>query len=154
MLDSPSAKRARIFISYKHKVEPDQSVVDQVVQTLEPHHTIFIDKKIPLGLDWGKWIRERIGESDFVVAFLTAQSVVSEMVLPEIKLAHELAKTRGRPRIIPVRSFEKGRQVSVETTRMASQAFRNPMLKTASQPPAMAISALPPRTIQKAWPMA
>jgi hypothetical protein len=35
----------RVFISYRHDVEPDQSVVDQVVRALEPHHTIFIDKK-------------------------------------------------------------------------------------------------------------
>ena len=58
------------------------------------------------------------------------------------------------PRIIPVRSFEKGRQVSGETTRIASHALRNPMLKTASLPPVMAISATPLRTIQNAWPMA
>jgi len=46
MFDPPPAVRARIFISYKHKVEPDQSVVDQVVRALEPHHAMFIDKKI------------------------------------------------------------------------------------------------------------
>jgi hypothetical protein len=104
MFAPPSAKRARIFISYKHKVEPDQSVVDRVVQTLEPHHTIFIDKKILPGLEWGKWIQDRISESDFLIVFLTAQSVGSEMVRAEIQLAHELAqKQDGRPRIFPVR---------------------------------------------------
>jgi len=104
MVDPPSAKRARIFISYKHKVEPDQSVVDNVVQTLEPHHTVFIDKKILPSLEWGKWIQDRISESDFLIVFLTAQSVGSEMVRAEIQLAYELAqKQGGRPRIIPVR---------------------------------------------------
>ena len=58
------------------------------------------------------------------------------------------------PRIMPLRSFENGRQVSGETTRMASQAFRMPKLKGASLPPVMARSVWPLRTIQKAWPMA
>jgi TIR domain len=68
----------RVFISYKHKVEPDQSVVDQVVEALEPHHTVFIDKKTLPGLEWGKWIQERIAESDLPIVFLTAPSARSE----------------------------------------------------------------------------
>jgi len=47
MFDPPPTKRARFFISYTHKVEPDQSVVDQVVRAPEPHHAVFIDKKNP-----------------------------------------------------------------------------------------------------------
>lgn len=58
------------------------------------------------------------------------------------------------PRIKPRRSFENGRQVSGDTTRMASHAFRNPRLKTASLPPVMAMLAAALRTIQKACPMA
>src|SRR5262245_35362890 len=104
MFDPLPAERARVFISYKHKVEPDQSVVDQVVRALEPHHTVFIDKKILPGLEWGKWIHDRISESDFLIVFLTAQSMESDMVRAEIQLAHELSqKEDGRTRIIPVR---------------------------------------------------
>jgi hypothetical protein len=58
------------------------------------------------------------------------------------------------PRIMPWRSRENGRQVSGETTRMASQAFRMPKLNGASLPPANARSTMPERTIQNAWPMA
>jgi hypothetical protein len=46
MFDPSPTERARVFISYKHQIEPDQSVVDQVVLAPEPHHTVFIDKKI------------------------------------------------------------------------------------------------------------
>jgi hypothetical protein len=46
MLDSLPTEQARVFIGYKHKVEPDQSVADQVVRALEPHHPLFIDNKI------------------------------------------------------------------------------------------------------------
>jgi len=54
------------------------------------------------------------------------------------------------PRIMPRRSLEKGRQVSGETTRMASHAFRIPKLNGASLPPVMARSAAPVRTIHNA----
>jgi hypothetical protein len=47
MFDSLLTGRERAFISYRHKVESDQSIVDQVVVALEPHHTAFIGKKIP-----------------------------------------------------------------------------------------------------------
>src|SRR5947209_14363102 len=58
------------------------------------------------------------------------------------------------PRIKPLRSFEKGRQVSEDTTRIASHAFSSPMLNGASLPPVMAASTWPLRTIQNACPMA
>src|ERR1017187_8784677 len=45
------------------------------------------------------------------------------------------------PRIMPWRSLENGRQVSGETTRMASQALRMPQLKGASLPPVIASGA-------------
>jgi hypothetical protein len=46
MFDPSPTERARVFISYKHQVGPDRSVVDQVALSLGPHHTVFIDKKI------------------------------------------------------------------------------------------------------------
>ena len=58
------------------------------------------------------------------------------------------------PRTMPVRSLENGRQVSGETTRSASHAFKMPKLNGASLPPVMARGAAPERTIQNAWPMA
>src|SRR5437764_5540372 len=55
---------------------------------------------------------------------------------------------------MPRRSFENGRQVSGDTTRIASQAFKMPRLNGASLPPVSARSVIPLRTIQYAWPMA
>jgi len=51
MFDPSSTKLARVFIGYIRKVETDQSVVDLVVRALEPHHTVFIDKKILRALE-------------------------------------------------------------------------------------------------------
>jgi hypothetical protein len=46
MFDPQPTGRERVFISYKNKVGPDQSIANQVVLALKPHHTAFIDKKI------------------------------------------------------------------------------------------------------------
>lgn len=105
MADSFSAPLpARIFISYKRDVEPDRTIVKQVVAALSRQHVVFIDQQIPLGVEWGKWIQARISESDFLITFLTTESVRSEMVVDEIRLAHERGATNdGRPKILPIR---------------------------------------------------
>jgi hypothetical protein len=46
MIDPSPTERARVFISYKCQIEPDQSVVDRAAGALEPHYPVFIDKKI------------------------------------------------------------------------------------------------------------
>jgi hypothetical protein len=55
---------------------------------------------------------------------------------------------------IPLRSFEKGRQVSGDMMRMASQPFMALKVMLASVPPVTAQVTLPLRTIWNAWPMA
>ena len=56
---------------------------------------------------WGrlgpKRIEEALEQSDFLITFLSAESVHSEMVLGEIETAHRLMRTSGRPVILPVR---------------------------------------------------
>ena len=102
MVAPPSAEQARVFISYKHKVEPDQSVFDQVVRALEQHHTVFIGKKLLPCLEWGKWIHARICKSDFLIVFGAAQSIESDRATAEIQSAHEAAqKEDERPRNPP-----------------------------------------------------
>ena len=54
------------------------------------------------------------------------------------------------PRISPERSAEKGRQVSLLMTRIASHAFRLPRKSGASLPPVIAMGASPERTMRKA----
>jgi serine/threonine protein kinase len=97
-------QRARIFISYKRNVEPDQSVVQQIYQTLSSQHEVFIDQTMLVGTPWVERIMKELQESDFLIALLSAQAVQSEMLQHEIATAHDLAKRRnGCPRILPVR---------------------------------------------------
>jgi pSer/pThr/pTyr-binding forkhead associated (FHA) protein len=109
IIDPPPGKtakipRARIFISYKRNLDPDQAVAQQVYQALQSQHDVFIDQNMAVGTPWVERIMKELHESDFLIALLSAHAVQSEMLQHEIATAHELAKRQNdRPRILPVR---------------------------------------------------
>ena len=100
--DTDRAK-ARIFISYKRAVEPDERVALEVYHALAAAHDVFIDRSIEIGDPWGKEIAQRIGDADFFIVFLSADSVASDMVRGEIEKAYQRAKAESSPKILPVR---------------------------------------------------
>jgi hypothetical protein len=94
----------RIFISYKRDVEPDEPVALQVFQALSEKHEVFIDKKMLVGTHWAERIEAELSQADYLIVFLSSQSIYSEMVEAEIKMAHEFAQMQGgHPVILPVR---------------------------------------------------
>jgi hypothetical protein len=94
----------RVFISYKRNVDPDESVALQVFQALAKQHQVFIDQTMLVGTRWAERIEAEIRQADFLITFLSAQSVHSEMVEAEIRMAHNLAQLQGgKPAILPVR---------------------------------------------------
>nr|WP_211173032.1 AAA-like domain-containing protein [Brasilonema bromeliae] len=99
-----TTSKQRIFISYKRNVEPDESVATQVYQELSQQHNVFIDQIILIGKRWAECIETELRNADFLIVFLSEQSVNSEMVQWEISLAVELAQRQGgKPVILPVR---------------------------------------------------
>ncbi len=99
-----TTSRQRIFISYKRNVEPDEPVAIQVYQELSQQHNVFIDQRILVGKRWAECIETELRSTDFLIVFLSEQSVNSEMVQWEISLAVELAQSQGgKPVILPVR---------------------------------------------------
>ena len=97
-------RTARIFLSYKRNVEPDQSLASEVVASLtEAGHSVFIDQRLSIGQAWAEEIETQVRRSDYLIVFLTAESSRSEMVRGEIELARHHAATNGSPRILPVR---------------------------------------------------
>jgi AAA-like domain/TIR domain len=99
-----TSARARIFISYKRDVEPDQGVALEIFRSLSQQHDVFLDQTMPVGTRWADRIETEIRRADFLITLLSAQSIHSEMVEAEIALAHDLAKQQGgRPVILPVR---------------------------------------------------
>lgn len=96
--------RKRIFISYKRDAEPDEPVALEVYQALALQHEVFIDQKMLVGTRWAEYIKREICQADFIIVFLSARSVNSEMVEQEIQMAHTTAQLQsGRPAILPVR---------------------------------------------------
>jgi DNA polymerase III delta prime subunit len=91
----------RIFISYRH-VEPDATLARTLAASL-PGHEVFIDTEIPLGMEWGDVIEEKLGDADFLIALVSAAAAESPLVMTEIAEAHRLNLQRQRPTIIPVR---------------------------------------------------
>ncbi|MBD2497902.1 AAA-like domain-containing protein [Nostoc sp. FACHB-280] len=100
----PAAQAKRVFISYKRNVAPDELIALQVFQALTRQHQVFIDQTMLVGTHWVERIETEIRQADFLITFLSAQSVHSEMVESEIKMAHNLAQFQGgKPVILPVR---------------------------------------------------
>lgn len=94
---------AKIFISYKRNVEPDTPVATAVYESLRHDHIVFMDTTLTVGEKWAERIRTAIKESDYLIIFLSENSVHSEMVIAEIETAHHHGKANGKPAILPVR---------------------------------------------------
>ena len=94
---------AKIFISYKRNIKPDTPVATAVYEALREEHEVFIDTTIQVGQRWAERIQTAIKESDYLISFLSGNSVHSEMVIAEIETAHHHGKANGRPAILPVR---------------------------------------------------
>jgi hypothetical protein len=103
-----AVKPARVFISYKRNSDPDEEIALAVFDALGAQHDVFIDQTMPPGTRWADRIDEELGKCDFLITFISAQSINSEMVRAEIEMAHDLAKEHGRPVILPVRVNYKG----------------------------------------------
>ena len=98
------ARVARVFLSYKRHVEPDQTLAGELVRGLEQAGcTVFIDQRLTVGQAWAQEIERQVREADYLVVFLTADSSRSEMVRGEIEMARHYAAVASRPRILPVR---------------------------------------------------
>ena len=100
---SSESNRRNVFLSYKRDAHPDAQLVHEVHGELRTEHDVFLDVDMLPGQKWAARIEEEIGRADFLVAFLSRQSIRSEMVIAEIEIAHRLETENGRPVILPVR---------------------------------------------------
>ncbi|MCB9109354.1 MAG: AAA-like domain-containing protein [Anaerolineales bacterium] len=100
----PYFNKAHIFISYKRNVTPDEPVAQQLFEALNDQYDVFIDKTMLVGTPWIEHIEAQLRQTDFLIILLSAESIVSEMVLAEIEMAQQLAQTQvRRPTLRPVR---------------------------------------------------
>ena len=96
---------ARIFLSYKRNVAPDEPVALELCQALEAQqHRVFMDLKMTVGTRWVERIEQEIFQADVLIVLLSEAATCSEMVQREIELARQSqAKRQGLPMILPVR---------------------------------------------------
>ncbi len=92
----------QVFVSYKH-VPPDEQLAKGLhAHLVEKGLRVFVDTQIKVGLDWVAEIDRQLRASDAFVVFLSAKSILSDMVRQEIQTAYELRR-EGKMRIFPVR---------------------------------------------------
>jgi hypothetical protein len=94
----------RFFISYRRRAERDAALAAFLRERLTAAgHEVFVDVDMPLGTRWSEEIDRQISRSGFLIVILSAETVDSEMVLAEVRLAHHRQAQEGRPLILPVR---------------------------------------------------
>jgi hypothetical protein len=97
-------RRPRFFISYSRRAPDDGALADFLHQGLEAAgHEVFIDRGMQLGTDWVDEITRKIAWCDFLVVLLSSESVHSEMMLGEVRMAHRRRRRDGRPQVLPIR---------------------------------------------------
>jgi hypothetical protein len=103
-------QKARVFISYKSKADPDERLALMLVDVLQQRqHSVFIDRFIGPAEFWATRIEREVRECEWLIVLLSESSCQSEMVKGEIELARdEQSHTGGRPRILPVRAAYRG----------------------------------------------
>ncbi|HEX5749279.1 MAG TPA: AAA-like domain-containing protein [Archangium sp.] len=94
---------ARVFISYKRDVTPDQDLAQALYKALKASHEVFIDTSMLVGEKWVERIDAEIRQADFFIALLSPFSVNSEMAQTEIELAYRLQTQRSQPVLLPIR---------------------------------------------------
>lgn len=97
--------RARVALVYQRTAEPDEQLATFIEARLtEEGFSVFVDRHTSFGMDWALDIQRQLGESDAVIALLSAESCHNEMVLFQIEHARETAHIQeGQPKLIPVR---------------------------------------------------
>lgn len=89
---------AEVFISYRH-ISPDQDLAARLANYLAQRRiTHFLDTEIRIGQEWVKVIDRELRAAKSLIVLLSSESIRSDMVRQEIKLAHDLNK-----QIFPVR---------------------------------------------------
>jgi hypothetical protein len=89
---------AEVFISYRH-VRPDQVLAAELAKHLAAHRiSYFVDSQLRIGDKWIKVIERELQACQSLVVLLSSESIRSDMVRHEVKLAHGWSK-----RILPVR---------------------------------------------------
>ena len=103
---------------------------------------MFIDVDMAVGTRWSQEIARQIDACDCLIVVLSAETVESEMVLAEVRLAHQRQARDGKPVILPVRvdytgplGYELGAYLDPCTTSCGAARPTTPRCATGCWPP-------------------
>jgi serine/threonine protein kinase len=104
LADAQPVEPTSVVLLYRHDAEPDQQLLQLLESTLvQQGCSVFLDRRLTIGVEWATEIEKRIASADAIVVLLSSASVQSEMLAYELQIAHEYAqKQRGKPRLLPV----------------------------------------------------
>jgi serine/threonine protein kinase len=95
----------RIFLLYKPDAQTDAALAARIkLQLADNHFIVLSDEQPHPNVEWAAEVTRRARTADAVVAFLSAESIESEMLAFVVETAYEAAQRRfGRPRLLPLR---------------------------------------------------
>ncbi|MBS0171295.1 MAG: TIR domain-containing protein [Nitrospira sp.] len=94
----------RIFISYRRRASKDARLASLLKERLQQAGCdVFIDVNMAVGTNWSAEIQRRIEWCGYLIVLLSEESVESEMLRGEVRLAHFERKQDGCPYMLPVR---------------------------------------------------
>lgn len=93
-----------IFISYTRNANPDVELASFFANYLrDKGHNVFIDKEIPVGVEWPDITRQKLEDADFFLILLSDHSIRSEMVIEEVRIVYRRRQKQGLPIILPIK---------------------------------------------------
>jgi hypothetical protein len=105
----PGVESLRVALLYKRDARPDEDLLRELETALVVRgHEVFIDRYLSVGMEWASEIERRVRASDAVVPLMSAESITSEMLAHELRVASEAWTETGRPRLLPVRVNYEG----------------------------------------------
>lgn len=102
----PAVRPQQVFISYRSEA-PDLGLAEQLHGALAAagHNVFMASESIGLGETWSQRVQQALENCTYFLLLLSPQSVNSEMVTEEVRVARMLRDKRPdhRPAIIPIR---------------------------------------------------
>jgi serralysin len=98
------ATKSRVFLSFKHGIEPDESLATHLRQALEREgHQLCTDEDVTVGMNSRESVHQLIARSDYLVILLSEASVGDEGIADQIAYAHYESAGARKAWLLPVR---------------------------------------------------
>ncbi len=103
-LHSVPEQQRQVALLYKRNIQLDGQVLNLIEGELRKSgYQVFVDRHTQIGMEWAREVEQRVSGADAVVVLLSSAAANSEMVAYELQIAHESARKKGKPCILPVR---------------------------------------------------